>query len=106
METGHGDRFPRRQGGPRRRSTPGPNPSRGLFSPLATDASDTHVGAVLQQQVGKHWQPLGFFSKKLSKPRYTTPLLTENCSPPCQVSNISVHSWKAALFSCGWITHP
>ncbi len=32
-----------------------------------TDASDTHVGAVLQQQVGQHWQPLGFFSKKLSK---------------------------------------
>ncbi|MFO0005599.1 MAG: Ty3/Gypsy family RNase HI domain-containing protein, partial [bacterium] len=27
----------------------------------------THVGAVLQQQVGQHWQPLGFFSKKLSK---------------------------------------
>ena len=34
---------------------------------LATDASDTHVGAVLQQQVGQHWQPVGFFSKKLSK---------------------------------------
>jgi hypothetical protein len=34
---------------------------------LATNASDTHVGAVLQQQVGQHWQPLGFFSKKLSK---------------------------------------
>ncbi len=32
-----------------------------------THASDTHVGAVLQQQVGQHWQPLGFFSKKLSK---------------------------------------
>jgi hypothetical protein len=34
---------------------------------LATDTSDTHVGTVLQQQVGQHWQPLGFFSKKLSK---------------------------------------
>jgi hypothetical protein len=34
---------------------------------LATDTSDTHVGAVLQQQVGQHWQPLGFFSKKLSQ---------------------------------------
>ncbi len=34
---------------------------------LATDASDTHVGAVIQQQVGQHWQPMGFFSKKLSK---------------------------------------
>ncbi len=34
---------------------------------LATDTSDTHVGAVLQQQVGQHWLPLGFYSKKLSK---------------------------------------
>ncbi len=30
---------------------------------LATDASDTHVGEVLQQQVGQYWQPLGFLSK-------------------------------------------
>jgi hypothetical protein len=41
----------------------------GAVLALATDASDTHVGAVLQQQVGQHWQPLGFFSKKLSKLR-------------------------------------
>jgi hypothetical protein len=33
---------------------------------LDTDASDTHVGAVLQQQGGQHRQPLGFFRKKLS----------------------------------------
>jgi RNase H-like domain found in reverse transcriptase len=33
---------------------------------LATDASDYHVGGVLQQQVGKNWQPLAFFSKKLT----------------------------------------
>jgi hypothetical protein len=39
------------------------------FLALATDVSDTHVGVVLQQQVGQHWQLLGFFSKKLSKPR-------------------------------------
>jgi hypothetical protein len=37
------------------------------FLALATGASDTHVGAVIQQKVGQHWQPLGFFSKKLSK---------------------------------------
>ena len=43
------------------------HPLPGAFLALATDASDTHVGAVLQQQVGQHWQPLGFFSKKLSK---------------------------------------
>jgi hypothetical protein len=43
------------------------HPLPGAVLSLATDASDTHVGAVLQQQVGQHWQPLGFFSKKLSK---------------------------------------
>jgi hypothetical protein len=43
------------------------HPLPGAVFPLATDASDTYVGAVLQQQVGQHWQPLGFFSKKLSK---------------------------------------
>jgi hypothetical protein len=31
---------------------------------LPTDASDTHIGGVLQQ-VGGHWQPLGFFSRRL-----------------------------------------
>jgi hypothetical protein len=34
---------------------------------LVRDASDTHVGAVLQQQVGQHWLLLGFFSMKFSK---------------------------------------
>jgi hypothetical protein len=43
------------------------HPLPGAVLPLTTDASDTHVGAVLQQQVGQHWQPLGFFNKKLSK---------------------------------------
>jgi RNase H-like domain found in reverse transcriptase len=28
---------------------------------LVTDASDIHVGAVLQQQEGKAWRPLSFF---------------------------------------------
>ncbi len=38
------------------------HPLPGAVLALAADASDTHVGAVLQQQVGQHWQPLGFFS--------------------------------------------
>jgi hypothetical protein len=42
------------------------HPLPGAFLALATDASDTHVGAFLKQ-VGQHWQPLGFFSKKLSE---------------------------------------
>ena len=33
---------------------------------LATDASDSHIGGVLQQKIGNHWQPLPFFSAKLS----------------------------------------
>jgi hypothetical protein len=41
---------------------------------LATDASDTHVGGVLQQLAGGNWQPLAFYSKKLSGAgtRYST----------------------------------
>jgi hypothetical protein len=33
---------------------------------LATDASDTHIGGVLQQKSGDHWRPLVFFSRKLT----------------------------------------
>jgi RNase H-like domain found in reverse transcriptase len=33
---------------------------------LVTDASDSHVGAVLQQREGKAWRPLSFFLQKLS----------------------------------------
>ena len=33
---------------------------------LAVDASDSHVGAVLQQRLLGSWSPLAFFSKKLS----------------------------------------
>ncbi len=41
---------------------------------LATDASDSHVGAVLQQRARGSWQPLAFFSHKLSptETRYST----------------------------------
>ena len=33
---------------------------------LAVDASDSHIGAVLQQRLRGSWAPLAFFSKKLS----------------------------------------
>lgn len=38
-------------------------------SPLAlmTDASDSSVGAVLQQREGNNWSPLSFFSKRLTE---------------------------------------
>jgi hypothetical protein len=41
---------------------------------LATDASDTHIGGVMQQKSGDHWRPLAFFSRKLTDTgsRYST----------------------------------
>jgi hypothetical protein len=41
---------------------------------LATDASDTHMGAVMQQHPAAGWRPLAFFSRKLSatQQRYST----------------------------------
>lgn len=41
---------------------------------LSTDASNIAVGAVLEQRVDNQWQPLGFFSKKLSpaEQKYST----------------------------------
>lgn len=34
---------------------------------LMSDASNTSLGAVLQQQINNNWQPLGYFSKKLTQ---------------------------------------
>ena len=42
------------------------HPSHTADISLAVDASDSHVGGVLQQLIGDTWQPLSFFSKKLS----------------------------------------
>ena len=33
----------------------------------ATDASNTTLGAVVQQEINKEWQPLAFMSKKLNR---------------------------------------
>lgn len=48
---------------------PIPNANIGLF----TDASSSHVGACLQQRVGNYWQPLAFFSKKLTARQAISP---------------------------------
>jgi transposase InsO family protein len=52
------------------------HPVAGAQLALAVDASDQHVGAVLQQKAanGDAWRPLGFFSKKLepAQTRYST----------------------------------
>jgi cleavage and polyadenylation specificity factor subunit 1 len=49
-----------------------PEPHAQLY--VAVDASDTHIGAVLQQRSGKGDQPLAFFSKKLdqAQSKYST----------------------------------
>jgi hypothetical protein len=41
---------------------------------LAPDASNIHIGGVMQQKSGDHWRPLGFFSRKLTdmKSHYST----------------------------------
>jgi hypothetical protein len=56
----------RSQGRPRRRHL--------AVISLATDASDTHIGGVLQQLSAGSWRPLAFFSRKLSpaESKYST----------------------------------
>lgn len=50
------------------------HPKPGVPLRLSTDASLTAIGAVLEQKSGNLWQPLGFFSNKLSgaESRYST----------------------------------
>ena len=50
------------------------HPKPHALTSVMTDASDAAVGAVLQQYVDGHWQPISFFSKKLSQAetRYST----------------------------------
>jgi putative transposase len=57
------------------------HPVAGATLALAVDASNTHVGACLQQRRPFHngWEPLGFFSKKLEKARWLTQPSIESC---------------------------
>jgi hypothetical protein len=50
------------------------HPAPGATLALAVDASDTHVGGVLQQLENRVWRPLAFFSQKLTpnQVRYST----------------------------------
>jgi hypothetical protein len=49
---------------------------------LATDASDSHVGGILQQRSPGSWQPLAFFSHNFLHPSPATPHLTGSFWPP------------------------
>ena len=50
------------------------HPQAGAPLSIMTDASDSAIGAVLQQFVGDSWQPISYFSRKLkpSETRYST----------------------------------
>ena len=50
------------------------HPLPGAVISLVTDASDTHIGGILQQLSAGSWRPLAFFSRKLSPPesKYST----------------------------------
>ena len=50
------------------------HPKPNALTSLTTDASDSAIGATLQQYVNGQWQPISFFSKKLkpSETRYST----------------------------------
>lgn len=50
------------------------HPEEGAHLALICDASDSAVGSALQQRINGRWEPLGFFSKKLSptQARYST----------------------------------
>jgi hypothetical protein len=71
---------------------------------LATDASDTHIGGVMQQKSGDHWRPLGFFSCKLTD--------TESCysyfgrellAPQAEIKHFR-HFCEGCLFQL-WTNH-
>ena len=44
------------------------HPVQGAPTALTSDASDTALGAVLEQRIGNVWRPLAFFSRQLRKP--------------------------------------
>ena len=44
------------------------HPVQGALTALTTDASDTALGAVLEQKSGSVWKPLAFFSRQLRRP--------------------------------------
>ncbi len=70
---------------------------------LATDASDTHVGGMLQQLARGSWQPR-------STPRSCrgwapdTPPSTGSCWPPSAQSDTSDSCWKGDVFTCSLTT--
>jgi hypothetical protein len=72
---------------------------------LATDASDTHIGGIMQKNqetIGGH---LGSFPANSQTPNHITQLLTANCWLLRQQSNISAIFVMVELFNFGQITN-
>ncbi len=73
---------------------------------LATNASNTYIRRVMQQKSGDHWQPLGFFSHKLTdtESRYST-FDRELFAAQASIKHFLIFA-KAALFNFGPTTNP
>ena len=67
---------------------------------LATDASDSHIGGVLQQQEAGAWQPLGFYSRKLSETECGYSAFDRELLPSAPLGILG-SCWRAAFFSSG-----
>jgi cleavage and polyadenylation specificity factor subunit 1 len=61
---------------------------------LAADASDTNMGAVLQQLEGRHWRPLAFFSQKFSAPQLKYSTFDTELTVFLQLLDIFVSCWR------------
>ncbi len=70
-----------------------------LLLALATGASDSHMGAVLQQRHHTHWQPLSSLLSFFLLSR-GTPLLIENSWQHTLPSFTFLPIWRATHFSC------
>lgn len=80
-------------------------PSPDTPTSLVTDASDIGVGAVLQEYIKGTWQPISFFSRKLTptQARYST-FDRELLVTYLAISIISVTFLKAVYFMYSLIT--
>ncbi|GBN26829.1 Transposon Tf2-6 polyprotein [Araneus ventricosus] len=70
------------------------HPSSHASISLTVDASDTAIGGVLQQSSSNGYQPLAFFSRKLSTTEKSTVLMTENYLQCTHPLGIFVTCWK------------
>ncbi len=72
---------------------------------LATDASDTHIGGVMQQKSGHHCRPLGFFSCKLTDTESRDSTFDRELLAAHAAINISAIFAKVKHFNFGQITN-